>query len=199
MRNIPKHAIFLLLLIAPSSYAQETNPDLSAHRSALAAYEKGDFETAFAHWKLLAQKDYPPAQYYMAVLHRDGAGVQQDYAGAQAWYERAANNGNVLALHDLAVMYQGGVGVQQDFARALPYLERAAAMGYAPSQYNLGVLLVQGKGTEPDPVLGYIWIYRAAKQGLAEANAAQPLVGQQLSLEQLREARHIVEADNESQ
>ena len=96
-------------------------------------------------------------------------------------------------------MYQEGVGVQQDLARALPYLERAAAMGYAPSQYNLGVLLVQGKGTEPDPVLGYIWIYRAAKQGLAEANAAQPLVGQQLSLEQLREARHIVEADNESQ
>jgi TPR repeat protein len=189
--------ICLSMLVAQSGYAQETDPDLSAHLSALAAYEKGEFTTAFEHWKLLADKDYLPAQYYLAVLYRDGAGVQQDYAQAQAWYERAANDGSALALHDLAVMHQGGVGVQQDFSRALPYLERAAAMGYPPSQYNLGVLLVEGKGTEPDLVLGYVWIYRAAKQGLAEAQAVQPLVGQRLSLEQLREARRIVAADNQ--
>ncbi|TDJ35696.1 MAG: sel1 repeat family protein [Gammaproteobacteria bacterium] len=192
-------ALFMALFWVRSGYSQETDPDLDAHKAALAAYEKGDFETAFAHWKLLAEKDSPLAQYYMAVLYRDGAGVPQDYVQARSWYERAANGGSVRALHDLAVMYQGGVGVAQNFAAAFPYLELAAARGYAPSQYNLGVLLLEGKGTEADAMLGYVWIYRAATQGLEQALAAQGLVAQTLTLDQLQEARHIVEAGNDSQ
>jgi TPR repeat protein len=195
--------IFLALLVplfwAQSVYAQETDPELSPHQSALAAYEKGDFAAALEQWRALAEQDNADAQYYLAVLYRDGAGVAQDYAEARAWYEKAADAGSVEALHDMAVMYQGGVGVEQDFAQALPYLERAAASGYAPSQYNLGVLLLEGKGTEANMVLGYVWIYRAARQGLGQAKEAQMLVGQRMTLDQLQEARRIVEAGDDSQ
>jgi len=187
-------ALLLPLFWAHSAYTQETDPNLSAHQSALEAYQKGDFSAAHQQWNALAEKDYADAQYYLAVLYRDGAGVPQDYRLAQSWYERAANSGSVRALHDMAVMYQGGIGVEQDFALALPYLELAAIRGYAPSQYNLGVLLVEGKGTEANPVLGYVWIYRAALQGLEQAKAAQGIVAQRLTLDQLQEARRIVES-----
>ena len=192
-------ALLLPLFWAHSAYAQESDPDLSAHQSALAAYHNGDFAAAHQQWSALAETDYADAQYYLAVLYRDGAGVPQDYAQARAWYERAANSGSVRALHDMAVMYQGGVGVEQNFALALPYLELAAIRGYAPSQYNLGVLRAEGKGGEADPVLGYVWIYRAALQDLEQAKAAQGIVAQGLTLDQLQEARRIVEAGEKSQ
>ena len=63
--------IWLSMLAAQSSYAQDRDPDLSAHESALAAYEKGEFATALEHWKLLAEHE----RYTSQDWQLDGIGV----------------------------------------------------------------------------------------------------------------------------
>ena len=45
-------------------------------------------------------------------MYAYGVGVEQDYAKAAAWYERASEQGNADAQNNLGVMYAEGKGVK---------------------------------------------------------------------------------------
>jgi TonB family protein len=61
--------------------------------SAIAAYGKNDFQTAFEQFKELAELGQPRAQYNLAVLYARGEGVGTSLTYAHAWASLAGKNG----------------------------------------------------------------------------------------------------------
>lgn len=105
------------------------------------------------------------AQYNMGVLYDRGLGVDQDYAEARRWYEKAAEQRYGRAEHNLGIMYESGKGVKPDMAQAAQWFRRGADDGQAASQNNLGVLYMQGKGVIQNTGKAAFWTARAAAAG----------------------------------
>jgi hypothetical protein len=81
---------------------------------AVAAYDQGQFDKAFAIWLPLAQQGNAAAQFNVAALYEKGSGVAQDRAEAARWYQEAAKQGDLDAQMKIAMLYEEGVGVTKD-------------------------------------------------------------------------------------
>lgn len=131
-------------------------------------YAQGGNEDARPNWEgaarwfaLAASAGLAPAQYRLAVLYERGDGVAKDLGLAKSWYQRAAEQGNVKAMHNLAVAVSRESG-NADYALAAKWYEEAASYGLADSQFNLGVLAEHGLGIEKDLAAAYRWFALAA-------------------------------------
>ena len=104
------------------------------------------------------------------------------------WFEKAAQNGNPVALHSLARTYccipELGPGYSStEIQAALPYFRRAAEQGYAPSAYLLGEIYMTGAGVARDRVLARSFLRAAASSNSPDPNAneARTLANQSLA------------------
>jgi len=97
----------------------------------------------------------------------------RDLSQARMWFERAANGGNVLAMHRLGVMAARGEGGPVDIASSVSWFEKAATFGLVDSQYNLGATFHPtpegAAGGFQDRAKAYFWYSIAAKNGDAQA------------------------------
>jgi len=114
------------------------------YESAYAAYEAGDYETAFKELLPLAEAGDAKAQYRLGWMYTEGLGVQQDYAEAFMWYRKAAEQGDAEAQYVLAGMYYLGQGTNQDYVQAYAWVKiaaagEAAAGEYGPAQKTLNI------------------------------------------------------------
>src|SRR3989304_3876048 len=125
---------------------------------ATAAYERGDYATAFRLMKPLAEKGKAKAQHNLGVMYDYGRGVPQDTSIALKWYRSAAEHGIPEAQHNLGLMYQKAQGVPQNYSEAAKWYRRAAEQGMADSQVNLGIMYYQGQGESRDYVLAHMWL-----------------------------------------
>lgn len=116
MKKLP---LLLALALAGNIQAQTLE-------DAVAAYRKGDLETAAQQFTALAEAGDTKAQFNLAVLYEKGEGVAQDSDKALAWYQKAAEAGNVNAQYNLGLAYETGEGAQQDYGKARAYYEKAA-------------------------------------------------------------------------
>lgn len=122
-----------------------------------------------AHWiALAASAGLAPAQYRLAVLFERGDGVTKDHGRAKSWYARAAEQGNVKAMHNLAVAVSRE-SASADYALAAKWYAEAASYGLADSQFNLGVLAELGLGMPKDLAQAYRWFALAAASRDPEA------------------------------
>ena len=110
----------------PTATAAPANADIDAGR---AAFNRGDYKTAFREWKPLADKGVAEAQLSLARLYFYGIGVPQDYKEAVRWYRLAADQGNVWAQIDLGSLYEEGEAVKRDYVRAHMWYNLASAQG----------------------------------------------------------------------
>lgn len=104
----------------------------SAHAdlaAGLAAYDAGDYRTAFGEWQPLAEAGDAEAQIALAGLYLVGQGVGSDPAAAARWYRRAAEQGDAVAQQNLGELYSLGRGVARDLVRAYVWLSLAAEQG----------------------------------------------------------------------
>ena len=138
---------------------------------ATAAYDHGDYETAFTLWKPLADQGFVQAQNNLGIMYEDGHGVPQDYAEAVKWYRKAADQGYAPAQSNLGTMYYKGQGVPFDFAEAVTWSRKAAEQGLAEAQLNLGVMLALWGGQQK-AAEALKWLHKAADQGNAAAQSA---------------------------
>ena len=90
------------------------------------------------------------AMYNQGNRYYFGQGVAQDYANARAWYEKAADQGNVDAMFNLGFLYANGQGVAQDYSKAREWYEKAIANDNAGAIVNLGRLYEKGRGVAQD-------------------------------------------------
>src|SRR5512141_1632182 len=112
----------------------------------IAAYDRGDYKTAYRLIQPLADKGLPEAQFNLGLMYDNGHGVPQDYGEAMKWYWKAAHQGVAPAQHNLGVMYDNGQGVLQDDVEAARWYRRAAEQGVAFAQANLGRFYALGQG-----------------------------------------------------
>lgn len=69
------------------------------------------------------------AQFNIAILYLEGAGVPKDEAKAAEWFRQAADRGEPQAQYRLAGLYAAGTGVKRDRIEALIWLDMAAKGG----------------------------------------------------------------------
>ena len=99
MKHIAIAAVLLVSLVGPAR---------AGFDEGMAAYERGDYESAIREWLPLAEQGNANAQSKLGFVYYVGAGVPQDYAEALKWYRRAADQGNASAQSNLGVMYRNG-------------------------------------------------------------------------------------------
>jgi localization factor PodJL len=115
-------------------------------------------------------------------------------ARARIWYQRAAEKGNVKAMHNLAVLSAGGDQASADYTTAVKWFAAAAERGLADSQYNLAVLYESGLGVPQSRIQAYKWYSLSAKAGDKDATARCDAMKEELSKEDLAAANEMVKA-----
>lgn len=137
----------------------------------VAAYDAGDFGTAYDIWSELAEEDDLAAMRNTAQLLRQGKGVEKNPERAFRLYKEAAEKGLVTAMANVGDMYLAGEGVEKDVRGAVEWYARAATAGLSLAQAKLADLYEQGVGVERDPARARALLERAARNGYAPAQA----------------------------
>jgi TPR repeat protein len=117
----------------------------------------------------LADKGQKQAQTDLGVQYAKGIGVQQDYAVALEWFQRAAAQDAPRAQFYIGLMYERGYGVPRSYGTALDWYRRAAAQNFAPAEIALARIYGRGLGVERDPAQRTAWLLHAANQGNPQA------------------------------
>ena len=140
-------------------------PPSERFREGVAAYDKGDFETAFNIWLPLAQQADLAAMRNVALLLREGKGTKRDPARALWFYEEAGSKGFALAQVNAAFMHLEGDGVPKNLEAAAFWFHAGAQAGSPIAQYNLAVMYERGTGVDKDIAKALGWYAIAARSG----------------------------------
>jgi len=159
--------------VTPSSDAAKTlnsaataGDGVAQFQLGLSYLEQGRTDEGVSLIRKSANQNQPAAQYRLAKLYEIGEGVSQDSEIARQLTERAATNGNRIAMHDLALYYaEGRGGVEASLPTAAKWFEKAAERGVVDSQFNLGVLFESGQGLPKNVNDAFFWYSIAAAQG----------------------------------
>ena len=177
----------LVMLASAPAFAQDFN-------DGVAAFQKGDYETALKNWMPLAHGGDAEAQRNLGIMFQQGLGVPQDEVEAAHWYRQAAENGHARAQQNLGAMYEEGAGVIQDYGEAAKWYRFAAAGGNVNAKLNLGVMLESGvPGMPLNIVRAHMWYNRAASQGSVEAAKFRDEAALDMSREQVAEAQQLAQ------
>ena len=87
--------------------------------------------------KLMAEKNYPDAQFFTGYLLANGIGIGQNMDEAVKWYTEAAKKDITNAQYELALLYDGNKGVAQNNNEMMKWLCKASALGHIPARQML--------------------------------------------------------------
>lgn len=151
-------------------------------------YEAGEevdenIDLAYQLYEMAAKCGHPAGQFEVGYYLFEGFGdVEQDYAKAVEWFEKAYQNPKcskttrTQAAAYLGLCYQDGLGTVQDDDVAFEYLHEAGEdidnlweSITVKVLTALGVAYAFGRGTDTDIELGYQYFEDAAKLGSEEA------------------------------
>ena len=187
--QVVSHAVLLLSLVVATARA--------GLPAAVTAFDKGHYANAVQQFQPLAESGDAVAAYYLGVMLEEGKGVRADPVAARSWYEKAAMADHAAAQFRLGRIHAQGLGTTKDSSKASHWYLRAAALGDLDAQYSLGTMFKQGKGVPVDLVQAFAWFSRAAEHGSGNARMQRDFLTDQLSPEQMEEARALLQtADN---
>ena len=136
---------------------------------AVAAYERGDYDTAMQGFRVHAEQGNAEAQLNLGVMYANSLGVPEDDAEAARWFRKAAEQGDFAALRALAA--------RGDYDTAMQGFRVHAEQGNAEAQFNLGQMydrrsrrITTGLGMDvsKDKAEAVKWYRKAAEQGHAQ-------------------------------
>ena len=134
-------------------------------KAGIDAWQRGDYVSAVAIWRPLAQAGDADASFNLGQAYRLGRGVLVDLGTAQTWLERAAQKDHLDAQTTLGLLlFQNG-----NQAEGLRWLKSASESGDPRAMLVYGTALFNGDSVPQDPVRGYAYVSRAAAQGLEPA------------------------------
>lgn len=160
------------------------SPAFSDVNDGLAAYQNGDYATAFTEFSTEAAEGTPEAEYNLGLLYFFGLGVTQDYAAALEWIGRAAIHDYAPAQFMLGAMYERGEGHSANINLARAWYELAAQQGHVDA-HRAGMLIALGDTAEADRVGVVVWLTLASGKGHAEAQANLAKVSEGLTSAEL--------------
>ncbi|EXX63269.1 uncharacterized protein OCT59_024034 [Rhizophagus irregularis] len=80
---------------------------------------------ALLHYKKVAKKDCAMGQFNLGWFYETGKIVNKILKMAVYFYEKAANNGHLMAMHNLGLLYIRG-GDNKDYRKAFELCKRSA-------------------------------------------------------------------------
>lgn len=161
-------------------------------RAELAAGDEGAVETLTR----AANLGHSKAQMHLGQLYDAGEhGVSQNAAEARVWIERAAQGGEVQAMHNLAMYLYEGLGGDRSQVQAVRWFRQAAERGLIDSQYNLGRIYELGAdGVAANAGEAYKWYLIAGRAGDEQAQVDADRMAGELSAVVRRTARQAADA-----
>jgi TPR repeat protein len=171
MRNLIKAALVVFTAFLSLAVPGAAGPIEDAE----VAFDLGDYSTALALIRPLAEQGNAKAQLHLGALYSGGLGVPRDDAEAMKWFRKAADQGLAQAQLDLGNIYAQGIVIAQDYTQAVKWLLLAAEQGNAEAQYNLGLIYDPSPGKHSDQIMwrdsskAAGWYRKAAEQGYASA------------------------------
>jgi TPR repeat protein len=92
------------------------------------------------------------SQNTLGVMYANGLGVVTNYARAEYWFTKAADQRYPAALYYLAILYKAGPpGVDQDLHKSNDYMTNSALAGFRPTINQLSALLSRAANAPPRP------------------------------------------------
>lgn len=136
-----------------------------------------DYGKARQLYEQAAQQGEIEALYYLALLYRDGEGVQPDLERAQKLLHdfllairAAANRGEATACLRLGKMLQYGDSLLKNETEAVHWINKAAELGLPEAQFHLSRLYAYGWcGVEKNLTAERLWLNKAVDNGYPEA------------------------------
>lgn len=113
-------------------------------------FDRANYDTALAVWKVTADQGDPTAQTYVGEIFERGLGRAPDYATAAQWYRKAAVQGFARAQFRLGALYEKGLGVPKNPVEALDWYRQAAGLQKDKVVY-LSQALAKAKGRDSSP------------------------------------------------
>jgi uncharacterized protein len=168
----------LMLAILLSGPAQAQLGPPSAELSAgIAAYNRGDFPSAFSLLSAAAGRGEAEAMVNLGYMYARGHAVRPDPARAFRLYQRAAEAGDAEGMNALGYRYNHAQ--TPDFGRAIHWYCRAILLGNPRAMNNAALLFFDGQGVAQnrDEAI-HLW-RQAIGQGSvnAEINLGRTLAG----------------------
>jgi len=108
---------------------------------------------------------------------------------AVARYQRAADQGFIMAHYNLARAYADGRGVDRDFSRTLISFRVAAHLGNVPAIFRLAEFYLAGLGMPKNRVEAQAYYYVAASLQNEAAVRAQGLLAPHLNNDQMQQVQ----------
>lgn len=126
------------------------------------AWGAKDYTQAAAWYKKAAEAGFGQGMENLAVLYRDGKGLEQNQQQAYHWFAKAAKLGSITAMN------QAGLTAASE-RTAFRWYKKAAGAGHAWGMFNLGGMYKDGRGTDQDWEKAYEWFVKAAENGIEAA------------------------------
>jgi uncharacterized protein len=121
------------------------------------AFGHGDYSTAEALLRPLADHGNVEAEYFLGSMYYEGHEVPRRYVVAAQWYRKAAEQSYRDAQAALGEMYYGGYGVSQNDAMAIAWWRKATDQGDSGAQNSLGIMYEKGISVPKNLVPAYKW------------------------------------------
>lgn len=121
---------------------------------------------ALPYFEQAAERGVPDAQYALAQIYNNTAGIpEQKRARAREYMEKAARAGFDTAQLDYAIWLIDGIGGDKDYENGFRWMEVAASRGNVVAQNRMAVLHINGIGTLGDPVQAGKWYILSRRAG----------------------------------
>lgn len=166
----------VLVLKAPPPRQTAAYESLDPYEAGMAAYLKGDYQSAIIAWTPLAAKD-PRAQVGLGdVYYQGGGGIPPDPAQALVWYYKAGIAGYRWGELALAKVMLEDKGIKLDYSAANYWYRNAGMHGLGEAAFMAGSLTEGGKGIRADIVETAAWYDLSAELGHPDGAAERDRV-----------------------
>lgn len=143
---------------------------------AYAAFQRGEYLTAFTIALPRAKRGDAAAQTLIAELYEKGLGIAQDTKEAAKWYEIAAKSGNREAQFAYALKLIQGKDVERDKNAGEAMMKKAAEAGHPVAMFNHANQIVANRPTSAGYRLALPFYEKAAENRLADAYYALSVI-----------------------
>lgn len=167
--TISKRLHTALSLSATLLFSLLLSPAYADLEKGQAAYENGDYATALAELKPLADAGDAEAQFTLSWMYRSGSGVPSNMREAANLLRKAADQGHGQAQIELSTFLFYGLGSPPDIPEGVRLLELAVAQGIPEAQEKLGTIYNVGSYVEKNMALGTRLLQMAVDQDYAPA------------------------------
>jgi TPR repeat protein len=109
------------------------------------------------------------SQLAMGQMYLEGIGCERQAVEAIYWFQRAAHQGEPMAMNMLGRCYENGWGTTVNYELAAVWYRHAAEAGSDWGMYNYAHVLANGRGLAQNRAEAFLWFGRAAEIGHGRA------------------------------